>query len=202
MRVKTSEKRREIIDVAAEVFGELGYHRASMSAISSRLGGSKATLYGYFESKEHLFAAVLMSSLEEHGESAFLPVSKPEPDVAKTLKAFGKTYLAFITKPEVIALTKMAMSEGGSREISAAIYKHGPMRGLAELERYLQTVIDRGGIQAICARGAALHLKGLLESGVVEPQLYGVEAHLSVDDAVEAAVDVFLRAYHYKDTNE
>ena len=59
MRVRTDEKRREIVDVASELFEEHGFERTSMSMISERLGGSKATLYGYFKSKEQLLAAVL-----------------------------------------------------------------------------------------------------------------------------------------------
>ena len=48
MRVRNEEKRLEIIRIAAELFDELGYERTSMSTIAARVGGSKATLYGYF----------------------------------------------------------------------------------------------------------------------------------------------------------
>ena len=41
MRVKTDEKRLEILQVAAKVFGQNGYHGASMSAISAELGDQK-----------------------------------------------------------------------------------------------------------------------------------------------------------------
>ena len=51
MRVRTEEKRREIVRVASDLFHDNGYERTSMSMISERLGGSKATLYGYFKSK-------------------------------------------------------------------------------------------------------------------------------------------------------
>ena len=58
-RVRTEEKRADIVRVASELFNELGYDRCSMATISERLGGSKATLYGYFCSKEELLRAVL-----------------------------------------------------------------------------------------------------------------------------------------------
>jgi AcrR family transcriptional regulator len=44
MRVRTEEKRQEIVEIAARLFEELGYERTSMSAIAARVGGSKATL--------------------------------------------------------------------------------------------------------------------------------------------------------------
>ncbi len=68
MRVRTEEKRLEIIRMAAELFDELGYERSSMSAIAARVGGSKATLYGYFASKEDLLRAVLDRDVSEEAE--------------------------------------------------------------------------------------------------------------------------------------
>ena len=55
MRVRTDQRRQAIIDVALDVFREHGFERASMTMIAGRLGGSKGTLYGYFQSKEELF---------------------------------------------------------------------------------------------------------------------------------------------------
>ena len=54
MRVKTEAKRQHIVDVAAQAFRELGFEGASMAEICARVGGSKATLYNYFASKEEL----------------------------------------------------------------------------------------------------------------------------------------------------
>ena len=55
MRTKSDEKRQAILDVAAEVFREAGFERASMSEICTRVGGAKATLYNHFASKDELF---------------------------------------------------------------------------------------------------------------------------------------------------
>jgi AcrR family transcriptional regulator len=45
------------LDVAQEIFLEDGYSTTSMSTIARSLGGSKATLYNYFDCKEALFEA-------------------------------------------------------------------------------------------------------------------------------------------------
>src|SRR5947209_1034801 len=58
-RVRTEEKRDEIVRIASELFEKRGYDRCSMAALSEKLGGSKATLYGYFPSKEDLLRAVI-----------------------------------------------------------------------------------------------------------------------------------------------
>ena len=68
MRVRTEEKRREIVRIARDLFHEHGFERTSMSMISEAVGGSKATLYGYFASKEQLLAATLIYDVTEQAE--------------------------------------------------------------------------------------------------------------------------------------
>ena len=51
---------------------ELGYERTSMSEIAARLGGSKATLYSYFPSKEELFFGVVQLKVGGELEPALL----------------------------------------------------------------------------------------------------------------------------------
>ena len=63
VRTKSDEKRRDIIQVAAESFEELGYERTSMLTIAERMRGSKQTLYNYFESKEELFRILANAKL-------------------------------------------------------------------------------------------------------------------------------------------
>ncbi|WP_206336533.1 TetR/AcrR family transcriptional regulator, partial [Pseudomonas viridiflava] len=50
VRVLTDAKRDAIIDAAAQVFQEDGFEAASMAAIAARVGGSKSTLYRYYNS--------------------------------------------------------------------------------------------------------------------------------------------------------
>ena len=56
-RVPRAEREAEMLKAAAAVFGERGYHDASMAEIASRVGITKPMLYTYFGSKEGLFAA-------------------------------------------------------------------------------------------------------------------------------------------------
>src|SRR6185503_2012421 len=92
MRVRTEEKRREIVRIAAELFEELGYERTSMSAIAARVGGSKATLYGYFASKEDLLRAVLDHDVNEEAERLMQELLA-EKDLRSSLVRLGIAYL-------------------------------------------------------------------------------------------------------------
>ena len=53
-----------MLDVAEELFGELGYRAASMDEIAARVGVSKPMLYHYYGSKDGLFLACLRRARE------------------------------------------------------------------------------------------------------------------------------------------
>src|SRR4029453_5348952 len=93
MRVRKEEKRLEIIRTAAGLFEELGYERTSMSAIAARVGGSKATLYGYFASKEDLLRAVLDNDVNEEADR-LLNEFLAEKDLRSGLIRLGISYLS------------------------------------------------------------------------------------------------------------
>ena len=51
----TGEQRRaEIIEAAAYLFNELGFHNTSTAAIADRVGTAKATVYHYFKAKHEI----------------------------------------------------------------------------------------------------------------------------------------------------
>ena len=52
-----------MLSAATELFLRDGYDQTSIDAILVRSGGSKATLYAYFPTKEDLFRAVIDSVL-------------------------------------------------------------------------------------------------------------------------------------------
>lgn len=58
------DRRRVIVEAAAEVFSERGMDGASMDAIADRAELGKATLYYYFSTKEDLHAAVIAAAAE------------------------------------------------------------------------------------------------------------------------------------------
>jgi len=51
--------REHILEVAKDLFLEMGLERASMDVVASRAETSKRSLYAHFESKEKLFLAVI-----------------------------------------------------------------------------------------------------------------------------------------------
>lgn len=72
IREKRIEKRDLIIDIAAKLFSELGYHEVNMEMVAKEAGIAKGTIYNYFDSKEDLYFTInevklgkLLSELEK-----------------------------------------------------------------------------------------------------------------------------------------
>ena len=58
-----NEKRSHILKIAARVFADQGYARASMSQVATACGISKANIYHYYNSKDALLFAILNTYL-------------------------------------------------------------------------------------------------------------------------------------------
>lgn len=72
---KGRAKRREIIDQAMAMFGELGYRGASLREIAARCGISHPGLLHHFPTKESLLLAVLEHRDEEDVERLAIPAA-------------------------------------------------------------------------------------------------------------------------------
>ena len=72
-------RRAEVIDAAAAVFAEQGFHGASTKDIADRLGLRQGSLYYYFESKDAALVEVCNIGIEGHveGMQAILAADAP-----------------------------------------------------------------------------------------------------------------------------
>lgn len=201
MRTKTEEKRQAIIDVAAATFGELGFERTSMSEICTRLGGSKATLYNYFPSKEALFLEVMFQASEADFQNTMLALQTPGDDAAQTLRDFGQRFLGLLYSPNVMAVRRLLVSEGGRSNIGQRCWEMGPARGNAAIKDFLQLGIERQLLRADDTETMMHQLLALLEAELLPRFVF---QHLpaptpeEITQISERAVETFMRAYGSK----
>jgi len=198
MRLRTEQKREEIVAVAAKVFRELGYERASMSQIVSRLGGSKATLYGYFASKEELFVAVAQHAAEQQLTETFAELSDDLTDVRRALQRFGQKFVTFLVQPEAVAVQRMVIAHSTETDIGRLFYETCTRKGSLQVSDYLQTYMRKGLLRRANSMVASHHLMALLQSEIMPQRFYGVPTGLTpakVRMMVARAVDVFMSAY-------
>jgi AcrR family transcriptional regulator len=105
------ERRSAILRAARICFLDRGFLRTSISDIIAISGGSRATIYDEFGSKEGLFAALISSILLDMR----LPEIADGPP-EKVLRAFGLNYLEQLLDPEALALYRVVL---GKARISA-----------------------------------------------------------------------------------
>jgi AcrR family transcriptional regulator len=197
MKTKCVTRRQAILDVAAELFQQVGFEGASMSEISTRVGGSKATLYNYFKSKEDLFVEVMMNAAEQ-AKKGISWCEDMEGDIATVLHELGHTYLKFILMPPVMAIRRMLIAEGERSNIGKIYYERGPKKGWQKIADLLQRAKENKELEIEDPWLAAMHLRGLLEAGLYETRLYGAVPKPGpklVKETAENAINVFLRAY-------
>jgi AcrR family transcriptional regulator len=142
---RKDQRREAILAVAAQVFAEEGFQAASMSTIAARLGGSKATLYNYFDSKEALFEAHIRSECGRiAAEVLDFADADPVPDV---LQRLGERLLAQIYSGSSVRTLQIVIAEAGrTPELSAMFFRTGPQVGHDRLTRYLEEACARGEI--------------------------------------------------------
>jgi len=187
-----------LLDIAAEVFLELGYEGTSTTLIAERAHASKQTFYARFPSKEKLFLAVVERELDKVFHR-FQSMLLPEGSVRETLLEFGKALLEVILSPRHVALVRIVHMEATRfPEIGRSFYKIGPSRGLKQLAGYFRELVDRGVLDIEDPDLAAEHLLDLVTSGILRNMLLQVDTTPSKrvkKHRVDVGVDVFLKAY-------
>lgn len=199
MRTKSEEKRQTILETAAAAFGELGFERTSMSEICARVGGSKATLYNYFPSKEALFVEVMFQASEADFQNTMgaLQANNGE-DVAQTLRTFGRRFLTLLYSPPVVAVRRLLVAEGERSQIGINCYERGPRRGNALISQFLQASMAQGRLRAAQPELMTRHWLALLEAEVLDRFMFQHKALPCAEEigqCTERAVDAFMRLY-------
>lgn len=153
-----ARKRAEIVDIATRSFFERGYAATSMSAVAEELGGSKATLWAHFSSKEELFAAVIDHQVEGFSRD----IDEVLTSQTFSLPALRRAFLHFLDcllRENSVRLFRLALSEGGRfPEISEVFYSRGPAKMRKYIVEFYATRFDE--VEAV--RLAELTITGII----------------------------------------
>jgi AcrR family transcriptional regulator len=198
LRVRTEARRRAILAAARSVFQEQGFERASMAEISKRLGGSKATLYGYFKSKEELFVASV--ELDIAGEvEAIAEQVRTFSELDEALLYLARAFLRRVTSDRPIAISRMIAGLPADTRIGLTFYERGLRQAWMRIAIFLGEQITAGKLRRANGWVMAMHLKGMLEGEFVERRMLNALPHELDEQTIERvaadAVDAFLRAY-------
>lgn len=198
MRTRSQAKRQAILDIAAQTFRELGFEKASMCEIRARVGGSKATLYNYFASKEELFFEIVFSAIEAEFTATHAYLDPTKTDLPEALTTFGEGLLKSIYSPGAIEVRRLIFAEAKRSDLGRIAYERGTQRSHMLLADFLRAAMIQGKLREVDPSVAAWHLFGLLDARLLRRCLLGVQDVVTEEEikvSVRQAVAVFLAAY-------
>lgn len=118
VRLPADARRRQLLDVALEVFAAHGYHDTVMDQVAESAGVTKPVLYQHFTSKRELYLSVLDevgSQLEDHIAEATAGAGSPRLQVAAGFSA----YFRFVKEQRSAMTVLLASQDQADPEFTA-----------------------------------------------------------------------------------
>jgi AcrR family transcriptional regulator len=192
-------KRRQILDGARQVFGELGYERASVDLIAARAGVSKATVYNHFQDKQALFVAAVVEECEALRSGVFRCLERPAGDVEEGLQRLGEKIMGVFLTPSIARLYRQAIGESTRLpEIGRMVFERGTVAVQEAVASHLSRLHQSGALRFEDPRAAAVAFLALCGGELTTRSRLGVleyPVEEQVRESVKRAVQIFLRAF-------
>jgi TetR/AcrR family transcriptional repressor of mexJK operon len=191
-------KRRQILAGARQVFGELGFERASVDLIAARAGVSKATVYKHYEDKKTLFVSCVVQEADEMRAGLRACLGDPEGNVEEGLQVIGEKVMGVFLSPAVVGLYRHAIAAAQFPDVGQTIFERGPRVIHAAIASYLERWDRTGALRIEEPRGAAVQFVALCQGDLVIRSRLGVLSYPvdeEVRETVQRAVWTFVRAY-------
>jgi TetR/AcrR family transcriptional repressor of mexJK operon len=187
-----------MLSAATELFLRDGYDKTSIDAILVRSGGSKATLYAYFPTKEDLFRAVIDAVLADNR----YPELKVSGDIRTVLTDFAVDRLHLIFSDRHRAVLRLIIAERERfPDLAQLYYERGPQRGHRLLVEYLGALKNAGSLSMDDTEEAGEFFVGMLmHRWYKELLLLGAPtpSDAAIQQRAEHVVGRFLDAFHRK----
>lgn len=135
--INRTPKDEAILLAAMRLFLNRGYDCTTMDAIAEAAGFTKQTLYAYFPSKDKLFTQMIVYLCERPSTYKAQPFTG-EVTFVNLLYAHGRALLSLITQPDVLATTRLVISESDRYpEIAKLYYESGTQRLVKATTQFL-----------------------------------------------------------------
>ncbi len=192
-------KRRQILEGAGRVFSTTGFDASSMSDVAREARVSKATLYVYFQDKEHLFTAICAERRDRNIAEiiSLLDTEKPLPEVATK---FGVELMTILGQPFVVAAHRIVIGVAERMpEVGSEFFERGPKRVTTALANYFDHHVAKGNLKIADTYFAAAQFLELIQASIIRPRLYGAiteePSREEIERNVASALAMFLAAY-------
>ncbi|NIO72230.1 MAG: TetR family transcriptional regulator [Anaerolineae bacterium] len=169
-------RRNQILDAAAAVFAEKGFHRATTKEIARTAGVSEGTIYNYFDSKADLLIGIMTRLAElEHLDEELADAL--QSDVRDFFIAVFRHRMGRIQQGQEMLqaiLPEMLVNPG----LRGRFYQQYVLRIATLMEQYLQARIELGHIRPLNVPLAVRAVQGMFV-GLLILRILGDEQLLS-----------------------
>jgi len=152
-------RRNQILDAAARVFADRGYHRATTKHIAQQAGVSEGTIYNYFDSKGDLLIGIVkrLSSVDTMGTELAEALNE---DARAALLAIARYRMAMIDRDfETVqaVLPEMLVNAG----LRGQFYDQFARPTAVLLEQYMQSRVKLGAMRSVDAPLVVRSVQGM-----------------------------------------
>ena len=183
------DTRQKILDAAAQVFAEKGYHDTRVDEIVSRSSTSKGAVYHYFPGKQQIFFALIdefVALLESRLREAIETESRGIERVHAALQTGFQTFRQYRTLAKIALVQAVGLGRA-FEEKRAEIDE----RFIRLIQQYLEEAVAEGSIPPLEPDIAARAWMGALDAIIIR-WIYTGEPDL--DRAFPALRDLLLRS--------
>ena len=135
---------------------------------------------------------------ENHMQEALIELSRGTDGVDEQLQRFGEKFLAFISKPQSLAIHRVITAGSAQSNAGQLFYQAGPRKAIEAIAVYMQGAMDKQQLRPLDPLVATFHLLSLMQAEVMPLGMLGMPVRvtrLRLQGVVTRAVAVFMAAY-------
>jgi len=185
------------LEAAMRLFAEHGYVGTTMDMLVAEVGGSKATLYKHFPTKEALVTGLMdrvaatVNPIADHTASTL--------SLTEELTRMGTAALRGVTSPQGVAVLRICLGEYGRfPQLARTVWDHGPAVTYANFTAFVNERQRRGELTVEDPQLAAEHFLASIVGHIQLKVAFGITGPLDDDEIqrrVQAAVSTFVARY-------
>jgi AcrR family transcriptional regulator len=191
LRARYDRRQRDVVDGAARVFAQRGYHATSIASLLEDTGLTAGGLYHYITSKDDLLVMIcdeLMDPLLDRARAIVADDRSPEAQLRELLRA----WLEHVERH----LDHMRVFQQERHVIEAEPQWQDIRESRREFEQILEAILvraqDCGAMRIADRRLALLALLGMVN---YTPQWFNSHGRLSAADIADGYCDLLLEAF-------
>ncbi len=192
IRLSATERREQLLDVAVDLFSRKGFKGTTTREIAAAAGVTEAIIFRHFETKEHLYKAIIDQRLNSSDlaewVAGFRTAMDRDDDEAVVRKLIGCIIETHKNDPKFERLMMYASLEGN--EIALIHMQQVTATVVDTFRKYLKRRQKKGRMREISPDFALAAIVGMAKHYALCKYIHGFSENCHSD---EAAVDSFTQ---------